>query len=1085
MRRINSWQALALFVLLLAGAHTASAQQASLTGRIADKNDAAVAGAMVKVSNLDTGIVRQSQSNSEGIFNVPFLPPGNYRVTVEANGFKTSTRDGLKLDVNQVANIGIAMEPGVVTETVQVSSDAPLLDSETPALNQVIESQQVANLPLNGRNYIQLATLSAGALPTRGATTSLAGVLSGNVSISANIAGGRDDTNSFLLDGVESRQPWVGSPGILPSIDVLQEFKIHRGLYSAEFGQATGIISIATKSGTNKYHGTAFEFVRNDIFDARNFFDAKKPPYRQNQFGGTLGGPLSIPKVYNAKDKTFFLFNYEGLRTRQAITQIGNYPDPVLLKGDFSSIATPIIDPTTGQQFDNGQCLSLYGGVAKKNVICPSRFSKIAANYIQYIPVPNRNVTGANYTTAPSRHNDFDQVNVRIDHQFRSQDNFFARYSQNDGGQKLPGLAKYFGTISVFSGKNLAAQESHTFGSDIVNIARFGYNRATLTSQMENTPTDVGTAIGYKNLGLRPSDWGIPRMQIIGFNPMGQTPLNQGSTSDMYQVSDTLSVQAGSHHVSLGGDIRHFRVNIFQTLNRQGLTTFGSNFTGNAVADFLLGLVLTSSYNHGGVLSNTKTTNTSLFVQDDWKVTPKFTLNLGLRWEYNTPFVERNGREGVFDATAPGGIIRLQRDPKDFGFQGTSSLLTVGGVRPGITKPFSNFAPRLGFAYNLRNNLVIRGGGGIFYGTGLSNDYSQFSQFLPPFIIAPTTVAGTQLDTLYPDVNSPTYQLPGVSPFTVDPDAKRPYMMQYGLSVQKSFGEFLVEVGYQGSHGVHLWERININQAALPSATDTAPLTTVRNRRPFQNFGDILQASFREFSYYNALQTRFERRFRNGLSLNLTYVYSKSIDTTSGGAFSTSHQNMRNLNAEKGVSNFDSPHALVFNHIFELPFGKGKKFLSGIGGLGNAVLGGWQANGILTVLSGLPFSATAPGDPAAVGGFYAGRANVSGDPNLPSDQRTPARWFNTSVFSVPKLGTFGNSGRNIIRGPNYRTYDFSVFKNFKIKERTTVQFRAEMFNLFNRANFGLPGGAVGTAAFGRITSARDPRDIQFGLKLLF
>jgi outer membrane receptor protein involved in Fe transport len=1084
MRRINSWQALALLVLLLAGARTASAQQASLTGRIADKSDAAIVGATVKVTNLDTGIVRQSQTNSEGIFNVPFLQPGNYRVTVEANGFKTASREGLKLDVNQAANIGMVLEPGVVTETVQVSSDAPLLDSESPALNQVIESQQVANLPLNGRNYIQLATLSAGSLPTRGPTTSLAGVLSGNTNISANIAGGRDDSNSFLLDGVESRQPWVGSPGILPSIDVLQEFKIHRGLYSAEFGQATGIISVATKSGTNKYHGTLFEFVRNDKFDARNFFDAKKPPYRQNQFGGTLGWPLSIPKVYNAQDKTFFLFNYEGLRTRQAITQIGNYPDPVLLKGDFSGIATPIIDPMTGQQFDNSQCLGLYGGVAKKNVICPSRFSKVAANYIKYIPAPNRNVTGANYARAPSRHNDFDQVTVRVDHQFSSKDNFFARYSDNAGGQRLPGLAQYFGTISDFSGKNLAVQESHTFGANIVNIARFGYNRGTLTSQMENTPTDVGTEIGLQNLNLRPNDWGIPRMQIVGYSVTGQTPLNQGSTSDMYQVSDTLSVQAGSHHLLLGGDVRHYRVNIFQTLLRQGLGVFGPVFTGHAVADFLVGRVLAMPSFQGAVLSNTKTTNTSLFAQDDWKVTPRFTLNLGLRWEYNTPFVERNGREGFFDATVPGGVIRLQRDPKDFGFQGTSPLLTVGGVRPGVTKAFSNFAPRLGFAYNLRNDLVIRGGGGIFYGTGLSNDYSQFSQFMPPFIIAPTIAAGTPLDSLFPNVRAANYQLAGVGPFTTDPDAERPYMTQWGLSVQKSIGEFLVEVGYQGSHGVHLWERININQPTLPSASDTNPLATVQSRRPFPNFGDVLQASFREFSYYHALQTRFERRFRNGLGLNLTYVFSKSIDTTSGGAFSTSHQDMRNLNGEKGVSNFDSPHSLVFNHIYELPFGKGKKFLSNIGGFGDALLGGWQVNGIFVALPGLPFSVAAPAD-ASFGGFYTLRANVSGNPNLSADQRRVERWFNTAAFSVPRVGTFGNSGRNIVRGPSYRTYDFSLFKNFKIKERTTVQFRAEAFNVFNRANFGLPGNTVGTPAFGRITSARDPRDIQFGLKLLF
>ena len=1059
-------------MLFLTFAVTVFGQTAQVTGRVSDQTGAVVSGAKVTVTSEGTGFKRATVSNEEGYFTVPSLQPGSYQLSIQKDGFKPILQTGLVLQVEQAARLDFTLQTGTVTEEVRITSEGPILEREAASLGQVIENKTIVSLPLNGRNFMQLAALAAGTIPIINGRSSTAANVAGRTGLSVNIAGGRDDSNSFLIDGIESRQPWLGTASILPSVDAIQEFKIQRNLFSAEYGQGSGIVNVSIKSGGNEFHGSAFEFLRNEKLDARNFFDQRKPPFRMNQFGGTIGGAV-------IKDRTFFFGNYEGLRTRRSNTLIGNFPLSEQLAGNFSSLpAGAIIDPLTGQPFPNNQ-------------IPEARMSAVAKRYRTFFPSPNRNVPGANYITEKKQVNDFDQFNIRVDQKLGEHDNGFVRYSYNDSILTVPSVAPFNGQRDPFAGQNLAIQETHVFGPRAVNVFKAGYNRGRLLNLIENTQTDVGTELGFKNLNNSPQDFSLPTFRLIGVNTTGQNFLNQGSTSNLFQFADTLSLKLGNHSVNTGGELRIHQFQVFSTLFRQGLTVFAPVFTRNAVADFLLGLPVVALYQNGQGGGNLRSRTYSFFVQDDWKITPKLTLNLGLRYDYDAPWTEIDDRQGFFDPSVPGGQIRLLRDPKSFGFQATSPLLTFGGLRRGIVEPDrNNIAPRFGFAYSLSSHTVLRGGYGIFYAAQSANEFTAAGG-VPPFVVSPGIRPGTPIDTLFPDVKAPTYDLTGVAPPSIDPFRESPYMQQWSLSVQQTLlKNLLLEVSYSGSKGAHLWERVNINSANLPTSTDTTPATTLQSRRPFPKFGDVLAFLARERSNYNALQVRLEKRFESGLGFLLSYSFSKSIDTASGGFFTSSHQDRANLDGERARSNFDAPHALVFSHTYDLPFGRGKAFLSGVTGALDKLVSGWQLNGILTLISGQPISILVDGDNAFVGGFTAQRANRSGDGNLSSGQRTPERWFDTSAFATPPRGTFGNSGRNIIDGPGTNLYDFSLFKNTSIKEKVTVQFRTEFFNFFNHANFLSTLGAGfdrvnAGAAFGRLTQARNAREIQFGLKLIF
>lgn len=1094
------------FMLISSASHLIRAQgtNATLTGRVIDPGGSVIAGSEVTVRNVSTGVAVVVKTNEDGLYRVTNLLPGTYEVAAISQGFRREVKSGITLQVGDQISVDLQLQLGAVSESVTVAANGIAIDTTTSTLGQVVQSQQVADLPLNGRNFLQMASLTPGAVPILGTHDSLSAQLIGNSGVSVHVAGSRDDANSFLLDGIETRQPWVGNAGVLPSIDAIQEFKVDRGIYPANLGQGIGVVETATKSGTNSFHGSLYEFVRNDMFDAANYFDViGKPPFRENQFGGSFGGPVLVPHVYDGKDKTFFFFAYEGLRTRKGLTLNGNFPDRTQLTGDFSAVATKIYDPATNQQFNNSACLSLYGGVLKQNVICPANFSSVAVNYEPYIPKPNMSVPGLNYVTRVSSKNDYDQEIARIDQTFSAKDSFFGRLLLTGSGALRPGIAPYFGSTVDLSNANVALRETHIFSSNIVNTATLGFNRATLANPIQNTPTNVGAAIGLQHLDLARSDWGVPQVSIVGYTGTGQSPLNQGSTTNMFEGTEALDIQRGKHQIETGIDLRYYQYQIFQSLLRQGLAVFTGTQTAQVVAgkpqagtglplaDYLLGRVTAYPYDHGSIHDHSTSKNWSTWVQDNWRVSPSLTLNLGLRWEYDSPWVEKDGQGGFFDASTPGGIIRLLSDPKKFGYNFTSPYITVGGARPGIRKPqYTNFAPRVGFAYSAPKGYVVRAGAGIFYGTGLANDETQFAMFLPPFIISPTIASGSQWNTLFPDVTSANFQFSGLlSPFSIQPNAKRPYVEQWGLSVDKTFAGMTFEVGYEGSHGLHNWERININQATLPAPNDpnAATIPDIQSRRPFPNFGDVLQASWNEFSHYNALETSVNRRFNNGLSFTVSYTYSRNLDTTSGGGGNASvHQNMHDTRADYAASSFDTPNVFTFAHSYALPFGKGRKFAGKANPVVDALIGGWQINGILTLLSGQPYTVTAAGSNPEVGGFAVERANLSGNPNLPSGQRTIKHWFNTAAFSAPVQGTFGNSGRNVVKAPPLRDYDFSLFKNFHFGERTALQFRAETFNLLNHPPFNAPGLDVTTpATFGQITTARDPREIQLALKLTF
>ncbi|MBI3472066.1 MAG: carboxypeptidase regulatory-like domain-containing protein [Candidatus Solibacter usitatus] len=1101
-------------LLSLALAIFAQGPSGQITGTISDSTGAIVAGAKIALTHPATNSTRNAISNTSGIYDLPALPPGTYNLKIEMTGFKSEVRNDIELQVGQVARIDFTLQVGNVSEVVEVAGGAPVLETETTSVGTVIENRRIVELPLNGRNYLQLASLIPGATTNGPASSQGQGRMGGQRNeFALNVSGQRVHYNHFTLDGIENTDPNFNTYLFLPSIDALQEFKVESGLFQAEYGRAIAQINVTTKSGTNQMHGSAFEFLRNAKLDAKNYFDKGSdpiPPFKRNQFGFTLGGPVVLPKVVNGKDKLFFFFDYEGLRERKALTGLATLPSVPYRQGDFSGVSALVYDPATRTYNGN----TVTGATAfPGNRIPANRIHPTSAKILQkYFPVPNvsPNVQANNFLSTEGRTSDTNQQTGRFDYVQSSSSTWMFRYSH---GSEL----RYNPINIPDQGNNIDVQVhqgmlGHTWvlGSNKVNDFKFGISRlesgnVARRAGRENVVADLNIPDVSRDFPLY---WGVPNISWTGFSGVGEasdTPFINWDT--VIQATDNFSWNRGKHSLKLGTDLRRTRYNQIGGVVPRGRFSWDGRYTINpavnqaatsahSTADYLLGLMSNSEGQIGAPIANYRNAYFSFYFQDAWKVSPKLTVNWGLRWEDELPWHDKydaivnidfrwdNSKEPVYVRTGTG-------DP----FEGNPAFRlpsTVQYVRDGrfgrtaYMNDSKNFAPRLGVAYQLSPKTVIRTGAGLYYVRDIGNAVFDVVRN------APFTIRRNEpSDSVRPNLSweKPFTQL-GVPTFILINQWNEPtsYVGQWSFGVQRELTrDMSLEVNYLGSAASHL-RRLQTYNAAVPGPGNA------NNNRPYPKFGGFQVMNAPSHSNYNALQARLQQRFSKGFTLLSSFAYGKSIDNGSGirttDGDSLTPSNDYNLKGERGLSAFDFRTRWTTSMLYELPFGKGKALLGNAGRAADAVIGGWQMGTILTFQSGFPLTIYCGGGNIQNGGGQCYPDSLGIDPNLSRDERKRERWFNTAAFVDRLPGgaqfRYGNNGRNNVIGPPLTSWDFSANKTFHLTERTRLAFRAEFFNLPNHPVFSQPGNTLRTSAFGISGGTRvESRQVQFGLKLDF
>jgi hypothetical protein len=1082
---------LVLLLCALPAAAFAQQETATISGTITDATGAIVPNAVVIVTNVQTGISVRTEATEAGTYVVPSLRPGDYSIAVERKGFQKTVRTGVTLQVAQVARIDVTLQTGALTEAVEVVGATPLLDTLTSSRGSVIDQKKIVELPLNGRDYNQLALLSPGVLPgtPRLASVNFKGVL--------NVNGNRTFNNVFLLDGVDNISYSNSFRGenvqlVQPSIEALQEFKIQTNAYSAEFGRSSGAVVNATiKSGTNTVRGSVYEFVRNDKLDANNFFSnalgAPKPKRERNQFGGAAGGPL-------VKNRTFWFGDYEGLRDLEGVPRVRQVPTAAEKAGLFSAA---VFDPFTAGRPE-------FSRNAQGQWVIPrERWDPVGAAIVALIPDPNV-ANSTIYASTPVTDTRTDQFDVRLDHQISPTMTLFGRYSFVDTltfrPAPLPGLGE--GSFNDAFGDNdmrsqgLALGLTWTVSPTLVGDIRFGYSRGDYYTTPPNYGVDGPAQIGLKNVPSDPAiTGGVPKVNVQGFDAVGRhTSTPQFQTPRSWNPRATFSLSRGEHFIKFGGEFLHVQTRINDLNATIGRMNFENRFTNRAVGDLLLGLPSQLALTSYTVMDQGQDMQ-FYFIQDDYRVSPKLTANVGLRYEYATPPRERDNQFANFDPAT-----------------GTMIFASDGDVfdRALIHPDRNNVAPRIGFAYTPASRWVVRGGYGVFYTHTVRQGREGLLGFNPPYLVdnllqtgvtgsaAIASAAPFRLVNGYPSgLLDPNTLAPTISRRAQDANQRTPYIQQYNIGVQyELMSDIVLDVAYVGNKGTKLNGFRNLNQRAVITNPDGSQAA---GARPYPAFGDIQWMENRVSSTYSSFQLRLEKRFTNGLTGNVSYTLGEAlsgapdhISTSGGGAgidtgVFREPQDGNNLRAEYGPTEFDIRHRFVASYIWELPFGRGRHWGNSWNRAMDLALGGWQVTGIHVLQSGLALTATLGGaNVVNLGGERRARPNLVGEPELSESQRTLARWFNTdafAAFAVPQA--FGNAGVGIMRGPGLANFDFTFAKNFQVTDRRYFQFRTEIFNAFNHPNFGPPNIARDSSGFGQILSAAPARIIQFGVKFYF
>jgi carboxypeptidase family protein/TonB-dependent receptor-like protein len=1040
-----------LSMLILASPALAQPVRGTIQGLVMDSSGAVVAGAQVMVTSDSTGARQSVRTDDRGWFVVTPLEPGSYQLEVSQTGFRRSVQP-LTLQVNQRLRVDVALQPGPVTETVTVSAP-PTVDRTATSLVSRFDPDRIANLPLDGRNFLELALLTPGAAP---AAQGSAGSVRGDFSF--NVNGGREDANAFLLDGAYNFDPKLNTVAVRPPVDAIREFEVIGSMPDATFGKNAGAqVNVVTKSGANRLTATGYEFWRTAAFNARNFFAPENEPapeFRRHQYGGSLGGPIS-------KDRLFFFADYEGTRLSEGITRVTNVPTLAEREGDFSASLFK---------------LPSIPGFGVTSQIPPFLQHPVGRSIAHLYPQPNRDTPFANYVSSPEQTEDVDQFDVRFD--YRQERTFVtSRYSFSDRRLFEPFAGGAFSTVPGYG--NDAPRRAQSFvvsattetGGRFLNEARAAWTRVAAGVFQEGQGISVNQQVGLPDLSANPRDWGLSLINVAGYSSLGHEYNNpQDGRTNHWQLADTVTWTTGRHQIRFGGEVRLLSQEAFRDVQSRGLLTFTSAaFTGNALADLLLGLPTATV---GATLDNPQNLRGSsynAFIQDSLEVSPTLTVSAGLRYELNAPPVDADDRVTLYDPS-------------------TGTLVPVGQgnmPRGGYDADKNNFAPRLGVAWTARESTVVRGGYGVSYDQAALAP-NEFLYFNPPYFNLNTyfTLPGLYLLTLS-DPFPAQFPLPlPESATAVDRNFRTGYLHHYNVSVQQRIGpRRTVELGYVGSLGRNLVAGRDINQ---PAPSD-APF----NPRPNPAFADILMIESRARSHFNAFEVRLDQQLDHGVSATAQYTLGKSMDDASGFFSSTGDANFpmdsNNPEGEWARSNFDVRHRFTFAGLWQIPLGPTRRWMQD--GWGATCLGNWDLYAVLALQSGRPFTVAVHPDidisntgRASLGFGANDRPNLVGDPSV-SDPG-PDQWFNTDAFALPQFGTFGNVGRNTLDGPGFKNLNLALTRKVALTHGA-LQLRLEVFNLFNWTNFDLPDNFLGSPTFGQILSAGAPRRFQLGIKYLY
>ena len=1055
---------LTFFFLLLTGFFQVEAQSpsAAIVGMIRDATGAVVPEATIKVRNTDTNITRDAVSDQGGGFTVPNLAPGPYEVLVEKTGFQAVRETGMELQVNQTARLELQLKVGSVAESVEVKGQVALLNTENAAKGDVIVTEEIQQMPLDGRNFQDLALLVPGVLPNA----------QGDFG-SFPVNGARSDGTSYFIDGISTRRPEYGQTEVSPNLDGIQEFKMETSGYSAEFGGlGGGVMSVVLKSGGNRLRGSVFEFLRNDHFDARNFFAAQKNELRRNQFGAMVNGPVVLPKLYNGHDRTFFMFSWESFRDATGNSQLSRVPTPLERQGNFSqSLDTtgkvaPVKDPFSGN--------AVFPG----NIIPASRFSPVSSKVLPYYPMPNRPGNQANnYLSSVSSHSPWDSFLMKFDQRISEKDSVGFRYQHRQNGGEMPFDASPLGiweTLKNTAQHIMGLNYTRLFTPTLINELRAGLYRTAGRQTLADGGTDYSSQFGIAGITTDPAVAGFPSVTVTGLATIGdKTDRPAIATSNNYSYTDTLTWVHGRHQAKFGGMV--LRNQSFQPYysNVRGTFAFTGYWTGQAFPDFLLGTLNSASRQSVPPLNYLFSTNSGAFAQDDFKVTPRLTLNFGLRWEVLGHQYDKYGRMSGFEPSL--GKIILADDkavpnlPQLLASAGMTSIVGVArdyGLPPSLVHtPYTNFAPRFGFAWRPfgGNMTVVRGGYGIFNSQSQTNGQTLNMSNVFPWAITQTVSRVANNPGALSFANPfQTATAAAVTVGGIDPNAPTQYLQSWNLTIEHELKRLgAIEVGYAGSKGTHLSYSGDINRnyytldMRQPNGSFPRPFPQINNPITFFQFGGN--------SIYNSGMVTFRRRFANGIFYRLNYVYAKSIDNTStfsggGNGGPRQIQDPRNLAAERGRSNFDVGHSFTMNFSYQLPWRPQQM---------RWLMRGWQLAGTGRAYTGAPFTPINSGANLALGEAIRPDRVSKGTVTNP----TPDRWYDISAFPVVPDNSFrfGTSGRNILDGPGFMGLNLSLDRNIKIGEHDRVQFRWEAFNVSNHANFNLPSTAVNT-----VTGERSP-----------
>jgi hypothetical protein len=1081
------------YVLLLQALCAAAMAQSmgTLTGIITDPSQANLPGVSLALTNEDTGVVERSTSNAQGEYTFPLLQPGRYRLAAEAKGFRPYVRSGIVLESARTGRLDIALELGQVTEAVEVRASTPLLESESSTVGQFIEHKTVMDMPLTGRRVGELLALEGNSVFIQG------DVIRPRVAV----AGGRGDQQQWMIDGVNASNIALEVPQALfnPPVEAVQEIRIQQSSYSAEYGNtSSGVVAMTTRSGGNDLHASAYEFFRHDKLDARSFFATQKAPLRWNIFGFTAGGPIR-------HNRTFFFTNVEWQKQRVGGTQNLTVPTELQRAGDFSQTLTAagalirIYDPDTTLPGSNTRT------PFANNVIPKSRIDPVGAALVSYYPLPNHapsNLAGANNYVA----NNVTALNLttwtsKVDHQIRENDRASFRFilhnfPTNTTATYPSPAADQTAAINQRRAYSALWEEIHNFSSSLLNDARFEWQPRYFFNLSLGLDQGWPDKLGLKGVSNR----AFPRVTAASFASLGpgtqeriQTPIHDTD------LVDTLSWFRGSHALKFGGELRLVRnQDVFNDqisgnvgFNTQPTGLPNVNNTGNAIASLLIGFPNSGAIHATDPLDR-RAKYIALFVQDDWKLTRRLTLNLGLRWDVHTPRWDANNRQNGFDTKA---INPVSNTPGVVTFAGEGGL----GVHV-YTADYNNFAPRAGLAWKpLGERTVIRAGLGLFYGPpqpGSNNTSAGFETsgsfstpdngITAPFLLRNgfPSVTGAQRGAGYGAV--PVGAAVKFSPSFIQSPRILGYTEQWNFGIQRDLGwDTVLELSYLGNQGHHLdGPDTSINQ--VPVALMGAGNAQVR--RPFPQFGNVsIVRPMWGNSNYHALNIKAEKRFSHGLNFLMNYTFSKFIDDVPNaqevGAIPGGVQNLYDRAAERSLSGNDIRNRFVWSSLYELPAGKGKRWLPS--GVPAAVFGGWSFAFIGILQQGGPVGLTVQTNNTNAFNPGAQRVNVLRNPALPAEKRSVQQWFDTTAVVAPPSFTFGNGGRALLTGPGFMDLSLSLLKNIRFKERYNVQFRVESLNFMNHPNFGNPGTALGSAGFGVISSSKDPRVMQLGLRLEF